>query len=209
MSMKLDKILVVDVESTCWLGKPPPGEKREIIEVGWCEIIPESEAIIGKETVIVRPESSKISKFCTELTTLKQEDVSRGISLREACKMLPAKNRVWASYGNYDREKFVEECRWKNVKYPFGPSHINVKTLFALAHNLPKEVSLREALGILNFSFEGTHHRGGDDAWNIAKVLLELIKRLKRATRGSFFKKGMKIGDSWSGHHRQALKDFG
>ena len=178
MAVKLDKILVVDIESTCWLGKPPPGEKREIIEVGWCEIILESGTITSRETAIVKPESSKISKFCAELTTLRQEDVADGASLKEACEMLPAKNKVWASYGNYDREKFIEECRWKNIKYPFGPTHINVKTLFALAYKLPKEVGLKEALAIMKLPFEGTPHRGGDDAWNIARVLLDLIKKI-------------------------------
>ena len=36
MSGKLDKILVVDIEATCWEGKPPAGEQNEIIEVGIC-----------------------------------------------------------------------------------------------------------------------------------------------------------------------------
>jgi inhibitor of KinA sporulation pathway (predicted exonuclease) len=30
---KLDKILVVDLESTCWEGEPPPGEVQEKVEV--------------------------------------------------------------------------------------------------------------------------------------------------------------------------------
>ena len=35
---KLDQILVVDVESTCWDGPPPEGEESEIIEVGLCMV---------------------------------------------------------------------------------------------------------------------------------------------------------------------------
>ena len=30
---KLDKILVIDLEATCWAGDPPPGQDREIIEI--------------------------------------------------------------------------------------------------------------------------------------------------------------------------------
>jgi hypothetical protein len=30
----MKSILAVDVESTCWLGKPPSGEQSEIIEIG-------------------------------------------------------------------------------------------------------------------------------------------------------------------------------
>jgi len=36
MSKKLDKILVIDVEATCWQGKNPAGESNEIIEIGIC-----------------------------------------------------------------------------------------------------------------------------------------------------------------------------
>ena len=34
MARKLDRILVVDVEATCWEGDPPPGQISEIIEIG-------------------------------------------------------------------------------------------------------------------------------------------------------------------------------
>ncbi len=30
MARKLDQILVVDVEATCWEGQPPPGQESEI-----------------------------------------------------------------------------------------------------------------------------------------------------------------------------------
>ena len=36
MARKLDRILVVDIEATCWEGNPPPGQTSEIIEIGLC-----------------------------------------------------------------------------------------------------------------------------------------------------------------------------
>ena len=36
MARKLDQILVIDVEATCWEGNPPPGQTSEIIEIGLC-----------------------------------------------------------------------------------------------------------------------------------------------------------------------------
>ena len=33
---KLDCILVVDLEATCWVGGPPEGQESEIIEIGLC-----------------------------------------------------------------------------------------------------------------------------------------------------------------------------
>ena len=34
MARRTDRILVVDVESTCWAGDPPLGQMSEIIEIG-------------------------------------------------------------------------------------------------------------------------------------------------------------------------------
>src|SRR2546429_402632 len=76
-----------------------------------------------------------------------------------------SKERVWASYGDYDRRVFERQCREFQVEYPFGVRHLNIKTLFALVHALPFEPELAEALGIMKLPLEGTHHRGGDDAW--------------------------------------------
>ena len=32
MARKLDHILVIDIEATCWQGEPPPGQRSEIIK---------------------------------------------------------------------------------------------------------------------------------------------------------------------------------
>ena len=59
-----------------------------------------------------------------------------GITLAEACKILKkeyaAKSRVWASWGDYDRNQFQRDCEAKGIGYPFGPTHLNAKSLFAL-----------------------------------------------------------------------------
>nr|MDQ2829840.1 DNA polymerase III [Chloroflexota bacterium] len=38
MARKLDQVVVIDVESTCWEGAPPVGEESEIIEIGVCTL---------------------------------------------------------------------------------------------------------------------------------------------------------------------------
>lgn len=179
MSKKLDVIIVVDIESTCWKSQPPPGEESEIIEIGICLLDIATATPTENESILVKPERSRVSKFCTELTTLTQEQVDTGVSFVEACAVLKSKyqssQRVWASYGDYDRNMFEKQTLSRGMKYPFGPRHINVKTLFALAYNLNKEVGMPAALETLNIPLEGTHHRGGDDAWNIAKILGKLL----------------------------------
>jgi inhibitor of KinA sporulation pathway (predicted exonuclease) len=69
----------------------------------------------------------------------------------------------------------VEQCADFDVPYPFSNRHINVKNLFAVIHGLEKEVGMANALELRGIVLEGTHHRGGDDAWNTAKLLAELL----------------------------------
>lgn len=54
--------------------------------------------------------------------------------------------------------------------------HINVKTLFALKNKLGHEQGMAGALAMLNIPLEGTHHRGVDDAKNIAKILNKILE---------------------------------
>lgn len=183
MGKQLDKILVIDVESTCWLDGPPPGQESEIIEIGLCLLDVTSGKRELKRSILVRPENSNVSSFCTELTTLTQAHVSDGVSFAQACAILKneyaSDQRVWASYGDYDRRQFARQSKARGVPYPFGPSHINVKNLFALSRALPREVNLLQALKLQGWELEGTYHRGDDDAWNIARILGALLCQVR------------------------------
>lgn len=179
--ISLDQVLVVDVESTCWEKSPPPGEVSEIIEIGVCPVEVASGKRGERRSVLVRPVRSRVSSFCTRLTTLTQDQVDAGVSFAEACAVLrkefQSDRRVWASYGDYDRKMFERQCAAVGVGYPFGPRHLNVKTLFALTHALRREVGMAEAMRIAGHKLDGTHHRGHDDAYNIAGLLAGLLNR--------------------------------
>jgi inhibitor of KinA sporulation pathway (predicted exonuclease) len=185
MAKKLDQMLAIDLEATCWEGGPPAGQRSEIIEIGICPLELHTGRRLEKRSIIVRPTNSKISPFCTQLTTLTQEVVDRGVPFTMACEILRkefhSRDRVWASFGDYDRTMFQEQCKTTGVIYPFGPRHLNVKTLFALSRGLPTEVGMAQALEILEVPLEGTHHRGDDDAWNIAGILNQLIGQLRNS----------------------------
>jgi len=176
---KLDSILVVDVESTCWEGPPPTGEDNEIIEIGLCVLDVATGERKGRDSILVRPERSRVSEYCTKLTTLTQAQVDAGVSFAEACNLLKEKygsdQRLWASYGDYDRQMFDRQCRERGVPYAFGKGHVNIKSLFAVTCGLPREMGLSRALKYLGLELEGTHHRGSDDAWNVAAILGRLL----------------------------------
>jgi inhibitor of KinA sporulation pathway (predicted exonuclease) len=142
-------ILVIDIEATCWEGKIPPGQQNEIIEIGICLLDKISGERVMSESILVKP-ISEIS-----------DDTKR-------C--------VWASYGAYDKKQFTRECQAKGIEYPFAQTHINVKAWFARQFNVTKPVGMAQALQILGFPLIGTHHRGVDDAWNIANILAWLLE---------------------------------
>ena len=174
----LDKIVVVDIETTCW-EKREKEQIMEVIEVGVCLLDIGSGEITDRQSILIKPVYSALSDFCTKLTTLTQELVETGIGFREACLKLEdeyqSKKRVWASYGDFDRRQFERECRLKRVPYPFGSRHLNVKTLFAIKHRLAEEVEMDKTLALLGLELIGTHHRGVDDAYNVARILRRLI----------------------------------
>ena len=180
MAKKLDQIVVVDLEATCWENATPEGMESDIIEIGVCLLDVQTGEITDNRGIMVIPERSTISPFCTQLTTITPELVQReGIPFKEALSILKkdylSKSRAWASFGAYDLRQFQRQCTALNRGYPFGPSHINVKTLFALKHKLEQEQGMAGALKLLDIELEGTHHRGIDDARNIAKILWRIL----------------------------------
>lgn len=185
---------VVDVEATCWADEPPPGMASEIIEIGIAVLDLEgvtgdaradgygsAGARVERHRVLVRPEHSTVSEFCTELTGLTQAEVDTGVSFAEACTILARDHaagvRPWTSWGDYDRKQFTRQCQTTHTPYPFGVRHVNAKAEFARVYGLKKRPGMAQALEMAGLPLEGRHHSGVDDAWNIAALILKLVDR--------------------------------
>jgi inhibitor of KinA sporulation pathway (predicted exonuclease) len=209
MGKKLDKLIVVDVEATCWEEDPPAGQESEIIEIGLCELDLRTFERSGKRSYLIKPVRSTVSPFCTSLTTITADLLeAEGTLFEEAIRKLNAdlnpRQLVWASWGAYDREMFAAEAqrRWNGSTpdiierrkagpyksppkelYPWGRLHVNAKNMHALVlGSFNREYSMAEAVTLAGLTLEGTHHRGSDDAWNIAGVIAWMLRR----TRGAF-----------------------
>jgi inhibitor of KinA sporulation pathway (predicted exonuclease) len=153
----------------------------EIIEIGMTVVDIVSRVCVSRHRIVVRPERSTVSPFCSQLTGLTQAEVESGISFTEACRRLATQHATgkggWASWGDYDRKQFLRQCEAASTDYPFGWRHINAKAVFATAFDLPRPVGMARALDIAGLPLEGRHHRGDDDAWNIAALVLDLADR--------------------------------
>ena len=181
MNNKKGNMLVVDLEATCWRGHPPVGMFNEIIEIGIAILDLETKEVTAKDSILIKPTYSTISPFCTELTTLTQELLEEnGVTLEEAVDKLineyKSNKVIWGSWGNYDRNQFKKDCERKRVKYPFSDNHFNIKPLFSFKFGKNKDFGVSSALEYLNMPFEGTQHRGVDDAVNIAKIVKEIFR---------------------------------
>lgn len=182
----MTEVLVIDVESTCWepANTQPKNEVSEIIEIGVTSVDINKLSIIKNESILIRPRNSRVSQFCTKLTTITQDMLDRdGITFYQACDKLNREyksyNKTMVSWGDYDRNMFKDNCRLYNCTYPFGKRHLNLKNCFALLYALNKEPGMDTALNKINIPLDGTHHRGGDDSNNIAKILIHILTKFR------------------------------
>ena len=178
----MQKLLIIDLESTCYeRGTEPKDFFSEIIEIGGVFFNPETKKNEWEFDEILRPQLfPTLSEFCTGLTTLTQEHVDRGISLAEALaslnKKIESEPYLFASWGFYDRNQFQKNCERFGIPYPFGPRHVSLKHEFA-NWTKRKPMGMAGALNVLRLPLEGTHHRGLDDARNISKIAGWMIEQ--------------------------------
>lgn len=180
---KLDKLVVIDLEATC--DEPRPTWQGEIIEVGVCLLDLQTLEITDKRGILVKPRSTPITPFCTKLTTLTPELIEQeGVSLFQAMTVLQdhykIRERTWASWGDYDRNQLIKDCNAKQFGFPGeSSSHLNIKNLLAIEHGWKAGEGLDRALEKFKMNLEGTHHRGIDDAWNIARIYAAHLTRVR------------------------------
>ncbi|NJK49166.1 exonuclease domain-containing protein [Candidatus Gracilibacteria bacterium] len=80
-------------------------------------------------------------------------------------------NIIFGSWGDYDRKQFEQDSKFHKIPYPIASEHINLKHLFTENQNLKKRYGMAQALELAGLNLIGTHHRGIDDARNIARLL--------------------------------------
>ena len=181
---RTDKVLIIDLECTCWEKYTEDLPQREIIEIGVCEILNGDHFEIGrKKQYFVRPVNGQISEYCYKLTGISQEMVNKARYLNEVLKEFHKDfypdRFLWCSWGDFDRFMFETECYQKYIKYPLSSRHLNLKTMHSVLNNIPKECSLQKALNFYRINFEGIPHCGADDAYNTAKVFIKLFEKYK------------------------------
>jgi 3'-5' exoribonuclease 1 len=175
--MQTRDYLVIDLEATCDDGGLVPKREMEIIEIGAVLVDHETFEPIAEFQSFVRPvRHPQLTPFCQKLTSITQAEVDAAprfpavlMALRE---FVESHDRpLFGSWGAYDRGQFELDARFHGLKLPFGPDHLNIKQAFSDTLGTSKRFGMAGALRELGLPLEGTHHRGIDDARNIARIL--------------------------------------
>ena len=180
--MKTEKtFVIVDLEATCYqdsIGRPIDFD-NEIIEIGAVKLDSNGKEIsrFGK---FAKPLIyTELSAFCTELTTIKQKDVDYADDLKDVLVEFFdwAGDSTLVSWGNYDKNQLEKDLKRNGLDIKIN-EHYSLKHLHGKWNNLRRGgIGISGALKLEGLTFEGTKHRGIDDAINIAKVFRKYLNK--------------------------------
>lgn len=183
-----DYILVLDFEATC--EEPsPPNYLHEIIEFPVVVVDVHQRRVCDEFHSFVRPTVQPLlSRFCSQLTGIRQEDVDTAPMLTEVLRRfdvwyqqrIPSNARVmFATDGPWDMRDFM----YNNAVLQLGvafPSMfyqwIDVKASFGNFFRLPRS-KIKTMLECLGLPLEGRLHSGLHDSRNIARIVIALLVR--------------------------------
>jgi inhibitor of KinA sporulation pathway (predicted exonuclease) len=179
----------VDLEATCDEAEksesPRPlsvvPDQMETIEIGLVVIDLKSLEIVDEFQRFVRPQiNPALTDFCKKLTSIQQTDVDGartyqeiGEELRMFTEHYP--DAAWASWGDYDARQLERDAGFAACPSLLeGLPHFNARKWHAgLYDNRPK--SLKQTVESLGLVWQGTYHRGIDDAKNLASIVKEML----------------------------------
>lgn len=172
--------LVIDLEATCDDHGAVPKHEMEIIEIGavvvdGTDLLPRDEF----QTFIQPVRNPVLTPFCTTLTSITQPMVEGAPGFTDAIaaltEFIDGRDLLFCSWGAYDNNQFKNDARYHGVSLPFGGRHLNLKAEFSSRRGTRKRFGMAGALRAVGLPLEGVHHRGIDDARNIAKLLPHCI----------------------------------
>ncbi len=166
--------IILDLEATCWKDRNSH-KQNEIIEIGAVKMNNNGEAL-GEFCEFIKPKlNPTLSDFCIELTTITQQEVDSADTFDKVIKRFKKwidieKPYVLCSWGFYDKKQFEKDCELHHLHTGWLKHHISLKHQYGSIKKLRKPIGMGSALKKEKLELDGTHHRGIDDARNIAKI---------------------------------------
>lgn len=183
-------LLCLDLEATCdedsRPGEPPrmlvvERDDMEAIEIGLTVIQLSSLTVVDQFQSFVRPRLHPVlTDFCRKLTSIKQSDVDAAPDYPKVVQMLDEflelyPNSMWCSWGDYDFKQLQKDALRLRCKPMLdGMRHTNLKKWHWKVYDC-RALGLQPAVEMLGLRWEGTYHRGIDDARNVAKLAIHML----------------------------------
>lgn len=172
-----DYFLVIDLEATCSHKQEIPRYEREIIEIGAVMVDANNLKSVDEWQTFIHPiRHPQLTQYCLDLTSITQEQVDQAPFYGEAIASFQQwlanySNYIFGSWGEYDRKQFVKDSKYHQLPYPLPCNYINLKKLFSTNQPVRANLGMKQALELAGIGLAGTHHRGIDDARNLARLL--------------------------------------
>jgi inhibitor of KinA sporulation pathway (predicted exonuclease) len=169
--------LVIDFEATCCDQGLVPRAQMEIIEFGAVMVDAATLQVVDEFACFVQPvRHPRLTPFCIGLTSITQRDVDEALPLATVLADFRAwlnqyQDFVFCSWGDYDLKQLQQDCAYHQLSYPINAPHCNLKRALVERQQLNGKPGLGDAIRLAGLRFAGTHHRGIDDARNIARLL--------------------------------------
>lgn len=148
----------------------------EIIEIGAVMVNGQTYRIDSEYQEFVKPvRHPKLTDFCLKLTHICQKDVDQANEFPKVISEFKAWMDAYpviefCSWGDYDKKQIKQDSLFHNVPYPITAPHRNLKKAFSEYMRTSKRFGMAGALQKIGLKLHGTHHRGIDDARNIAAI---------------------------------------
>jgi len=139
--------------------------------------------VLGEYEAFVRPVvHTQLTPFCTRLTSITQVDVNQAdtfdIVAEDFRKWVMGdeweeEEYLFCSWGFFDQRILAKNCILHKMDEEWTKPHINLKYQYPRVKGLARTIGLKRAVEAEGFDFEGAHHRGIDDAINLAKIFVK------------------------------------
>jgi inhibitor of KinA sporulation pathway (predicted exonuclease) len=174
--------IIFDLEATCWDQAAFKNRTQEIIEIGAVKLNHFGEIQDSYSSLIKPTLFPDLSVFCRELTNISTQDTNKApyfpVILERFLDWIDLdEDYLLCSWGNFDKKMFLQECQLHQISSDWMNQHINLKRQYIDFKKLRKPVSLKHALEIEGYEFEGIQHRALPDAENLAVLFTHYIDK--------------------------------
>jgi len=181
----MKEYIIIDFEATC-INPKDKNFQMEIIEFAAVKCDKEFN-LVSEFAKFIRPALNPVlTGFCKELTTIQQTDVDNAAGFAKVLadfvlwlNETPGE-KMFCSWGRYDKNQLLADCKLHNAEFPFNDEHYNLKRICISKaikeYKMPAKIKgMSDVADFLKIKRTGTLHRGMDDCKNI----LQILKRLK------------------------------